>query len=151
MPNSWRTPQNCLMEMKIHLEQKMHELTGEKWKAAFSAYVFVVAATSPKAYKDGMDRYLARIPAGTPYAHELHCIHQAISEWVKPQERRSTGERAQGIKTHIYLSDTSNQRHSYFVGLLQEQGIVHPVPELIEEFATAWIYAKIDEAIEQEK
>lgn len=147
---TWNAPKYTLQEMRISVEQKLRELSGEKERAAFTAYVFLVAASTPKQYKEIMDRYLVRTP-GTKYSHELHVIHQSICEWVQPERQRRVGEKAKSVKTSIFISDSTNQRHSYFVQLLQEQGVQHPVPELVQEFATAWIYAKIDEAIEQEK
>lgn len=151
---------NPLKEMETYISDKMDSLTNvpDSDKALLSAHVFVVAASNPKDYKQHIDRFLERMPAGTEYAHDLQNLHEDISEWIAPRERmpytRVRGGGSKSVALSISIADTVKKqmvgRYSFFLGLMWDQGMDYPTKEEVKEFAQNWIYAQIDEAIEKQ-
>jgi hypothetical protein len=151
---------NPLREMETYISDKLEDITSipESDKALLSAHVFVVAASSPKGYKQSVDRFLERTPAGTEYAHELQNLHEDISEWIAPREKmpytRASGGKSKNVALSISIVDTVKKqmvgRYSFFLGLMWDQGMDYPTKEEVKEFAQNWIYNQIDEAIEKQ-
>jgi len=148
---------NPLREMKAYIEERMDlfEAMPEQEKALLTEQIFVTVATSPKNYKESVDRYLQRIPAGTKYSHELQGLHETISEWIQPREQMPYHpvRKSKSVCCSIAISDKSKGhmvgRYSFFVDLMLAEGIEYPSQDDVKEYATTWLYEQIDKVIER--
>ncbi len=150
---------NLLKEMEKYISTKLQEPTDipEHDKAVLAAHIFIVAATSPKDYKECVDRFLARMPAGTDFTHDLQEIHKSTCEWIKPRAMPFVPkQRSKSVVMYISLADVTAKREepgrfSYFVDLMEKRGMIYPTKEQVKNFAQQWVYDRIDEAIEKDE